>query len=149
MSYRITAAKEHLRAPCPSMADAIVLSDAGCDADAASRVFHCLTQGLSFATFNTVCKSAVPIHLAPCTSDFSSAPEKSDVEQHFGLLSVFMKAFPEKAPSLSTMVAGICAADDFYRKALSKATTKKRQQAWAAVDAHTIRQSVWSLQDGP
>ena len=46
---------------------------------------------------------------------------------------------------VSAIPEGICAVDDFYRKALSKSMSKKKQQAWAAVDAHALRQSVRSL----
>ena len=94
-----------------SMAEAIVAYDgAGVDdasVEAASKVFRCVVAGLPQSVFDTVCKSPVAIHLVPVTSDFSQAPERCDLEQHFKLLTELMKAFDEKAPMLSTLVAGL------------------------------------------
>ena len=107
--------------------------------DQQTLVFRCMRDGLAPAVLETVVKAAVCINLVPTTSDFSKAPNRSDIEEHFKLLASFMTCFPDKAPSLSMLVGGLCSLDDFYRKSLSKTNTKRGQQAWAAIDAHSIK----------
>ncbi len=105
----------------------------------AAVVFRCLRAGIAPICMDTAVKSAHALHLIPTTSDFCKAPSRGDIEEHFKLLCCFMEAFPQKAPCLSSLVDGICALDDFYRKALSKCKTKRGQEAWAAVDGHSIK----------
>jgi hypothetical protein len=103
------------------------------------QVFKALRESLPPLAISSAVGSDIAINLVPLTSDIGKSPNRQDLETHRQLVTQLLAAFPSKAPTESSLVAGLVALDDFYRSRLSKSTTKKGKRMWAAVDAGSIR----------